>query len=118
MAKEALRLVCAIFMLETRHVVRSGVGGKESNVLAALTSLDAGPALRKLVVGFWVESNALKMLAALVAGEALRMEARASCRNDATGNGQSTRRTKSAGTDVSRCPVGASVGRSATTKRS
>jgi len=74
-AEEALRLVGAVLVLETRHVVWRGVWGEAGDVFAALARVNAGDALCEFAFWLGVESDTLEMLAALVTGEALRVEA-------------------------------------------
>jgi hypothetical protein len=75
MAVEAWRFVCAVVMLETRHVVGGGVGGKEGDIGAGEAGANALDTFGMFVRGFRVEGYAFEVLAALVAGEAFGMEA-------------------------------------------
>jgi hypothetical protein len=77
MAVEAWGFVGAVIVLETRHVVCGGVGGKVGNVGAGETGADAVDAFGVFVGGLRVEGNALEVLAALVASKAFGVEARA-----------------------------------------
>jgi hypothetical protein len=74
MTKEALRLIGAVFMLETCHVIRSRVRRQEGDILTTLACANARDALCEFVVWLRVEGDALEMFATLVAGEALRVE--------------------------------------------
>lgn len=75
MAEEALRLVGAVFMLKTGHVVIGRMCGQVGNVLTMLTSLNPSSTLCKLVVRLRVESNTLELLATLIASETFWMKA-------------------------------------------
>jgi hypothetical protein len=86
MAEEALRLICAVFVLEPSHVIWSSLSSKEWDILTTLACANARDALREFVVWFRVEGNTLEMLSTLVACEALRVEPQTSRRDDTTSN--------------------------------
>jgi hypothetical protein len=118
MTEEALRLIGAVFMLETCHVIRSRVCRQEGDILTTLACTNARDALCELVVWLRVEGDTFEMLTTLIAGEALRVEPQASCRDDTTSNRQRALGAESACARIRGRPVGTGVGGTSTTKGS
>lgn len=75
MAVEAWRFVCAVIVLEARHVVSGSMRGEIGYVLAGKAGAYSVNALGVLVRGLGVEGYAFEVLATLIASEALGMEA-------------------------------------------
>jgi hypothetical protein len=86
-AEEALRFICAVFVLKACHVIGSRMCRKESEIFAPLARTNARDTFCEFVLWFWVKGDALEMFATLVARKAFGVETLACRGYDTTSNG-------------------------------